>query len=1134
MGEAALSFRSALAHARQAARERWSSNADVPAYLLAVLGTVFAFAVTTALEPLLQAVTLPPFIAAIILAAWVGGFRPGLLATALSVAGAGYLFFRFNAAGAASADALRLSLLGGVGLLSSWMSGSLGRARREAEEHSYQLEEQAVEMELQAADLETANQELAESVKRAMEAEQRHRELVEGLEAVVWEGDPVTGRFTYASPQAETLFGYPATRWVEDPQFLSKLVHPDDRDAVTRFRSGVAAGVDEQEIEYRVLSSDAKVLWVRESAALRGFNGTSRLYGLLVDITAHKSSERRFSAAQAVSQVLASSQDLLTAAPRLLEAVGDGLGWDVGLFWEKTNDDKLHCLTTWRADGASDGAIEHQSRTFAFARGEGLLGEVWESGKPRWSTDFQRERAEVRSRAAVLDGLHASCAFPVMSAERFIGVVEFFCHQPVEANDDSVAMMISIGSQIGQFAERRRAETQLLESAHEMRALISAMTDVVLVLDADGKYITIAPSGDSLLYRPADALLGKRLHEVFDKPQADFFLGEVQKALRFGTPVSVDYSLRIRDRTVWFTGTVSPMTRDRVVWVARDVTQKREAERQLVERSRFLALEAEIATIVTEETSLHDILQLSCEAIVRHFDSVFARVWVYEKADRVLVQESSCGAQTPFDEEFRRTPLGTGLIGMIAQDRAPHLTNEVLNDPRTRIRDWARASGVNGFAGYPLLAGDELLGVVATYSRQRLSENAITALRSVSDRMALVIQKHRAEKALQQSEDQLRQAQKMEAIGQLAGGVAHDFNNLLTVISSYSTMALEDLEASNPMHADILEIHKAAHRAAALTRQLLAFSRKQVLEPRVLDLNDVVINLDRMLQRLIGEDINLVLSLDKHLGYVSADPGQVEQVIINLAVNARDAMPEGGRLNIETANIELDEDDGNRHIGAEPGAYVMLAVSDTGKGMDPETLERAFEPFFTTKEQGHGTGLGLSTVYGIIKQSGGDVWVYSEVGHGTTFKVFLPRLTEEGELTPFHTGEHRVPKRGTELVLLVEDDESVRTLAARVLRDQGYVVLEAPDGAAALEMADSAPSIDLVLTDVVMPKMSGRALGEGLAARHPKIRTLFMSGYTDDEVVRRGILDARTAFLQKPFTPASLAAKVREVLDSNG
>jgi len=394
----------------------------------------------------------------------------------------------------------------------------------------------------------------------------------------------------------------------------------------------------------------------------------------------------------------------------------------------------------------------------------------------------------------------------------------------------------------------------------------------------------------------------------------------------------------------------------------------------------------------------------------------------------------------------------------------------------------------------------------------------------------VITPRKRAEEALRKSENQLRQAQKMEAIGQLAGGVAHDFNNLLTAILGFSEMGLAGLPEGDPLAGDLKEVVKAGQRAAALTRQLLAFGRRQVLQPRMLDINDSVADIAKMLKRLIGEDIDLVTRLDPQIGRVHADPGQIEQVVMNLAVNARDAMPEGGELIIETADTELDETYLKGHPWATPGPFVMLAVTDTGTGISEEVKAHLFEPFFTTKDVGKGTGLGLATIYGIVKQSGGQISVYSERGKGTSFKIYLPRV--EGQVQPKVAPPAPRTMRGSETILLVEDDESVRALAGSVLRKNGYALIVANNGVEGLEAADRhSGAIDLAITDVIMPNLRGQDFARLLSERRPNTKVLFMSGYTDASIHHRE-LAPDIPFLQKPFTGERLLLKVREVLES--
>jgi signal transduction histidine kinase/CheY-like chemotaxis protein len=422
---------------------------------------------------------------------------------------------------------------------------------------------------------------------------------------------------------------------------------------------------------------------------------------------------------------------------------------------------------------------------------------------------------------------------------------------------------------------------------------------------------------------------------------------------------------------------------------------------------------------------------------------------------------------------------------------------------------------------------------IQAIEREAFNQEHTAAMRMAANLAAVAIENVRLFERERKHEEQLRQSQKMEAVGRLAGGVAHDFNNLLTAILGYSQLMQARLDQASPLHREVEEIQKAGQRAASLTRQLLAFSRKQVLQPKVLDLNTVVTDIDKMLARLIGEDIEMIAFPDPKLGRVKADPGQIEQVIMNLAINARDAMPQGGKLIIQTSNVTLEDSyTSKRSLNLKPGPYVMLAVTDTGYGIDKKILPHIFEPFFTTKEQGKGTGLGLSTVYGIVNQSGGDIWVETDTGRGTTFKIYLPRVDNPAEEQ--QASEQRESLFSvSETVLLVEDEDVVRNLVREILMMNGYNVLQAANGREALPICEQhVGPIHLMLTDVVMPQMGGRELAERVASLRPEMKVLFMSGYTDDAIVHHGVLDSGIAFIQKPFTPDSLARKVRDMLDS--
>jgi two-component system, cell cycle sensor histidine kinase and response regulator CckA len=406
----------------------------------------------------------------------------------------------------------------------------------------------------------------------------------------------------------------------------------------------------------------------------------------------------------------------------------------------------------------------------------------------------------------------------------------------------------------------------------------------------------------------------------------------------------------------------------------------------------------------------------------------------------------------------------------------------------------------------------------------------VPSVRAIVNNFRDITERKQVEEALQKTEDQLRHAQKMEAVGRLAGGIAHDFNNLLSVVLSYADILLDGDNRADT-NSELKEIRKAGLRAAELTQQLLAFSRQQVLEPQVVNLNEILSSIQGMIRRVVGEDIELRVVPTRDLWRTRVDPGQIEQVLLNLVVNARDAMRKGGALTLETDNVVLDQAYADAHVGAKAGPHVMLAVSDTGGGMDRATQDRIFDPFFTTKDKGKGTGLGLATAFGIVKQSGGSIWVYSEPGKGTTFKVYLPQTESPAGKRGSDTQPPEAPG-GTETILVVEDDASVCQVTCTILRLQGYEVLEANSGTEALRLAETTPGIQLVLTDVVMPKMSGRELALQLLKKQPQLKVLYVSGYTENSIVHHGVLDEGVEFLQKPITPGALKRKVRAVLDS--
>jgi GAF domain-containing protein/CheY-like chemotaxis protein len=560
----------------------------------------------------------------------------------------------------------------------------------------------------------------------------------------------------------------------------------------------------------------------------------------------------------------------------------------------------------------------------------------------------------------------------------------------------------------------------------------------------------------------------------------------------------------------------------------------------------------------TRQGRLETLLEITCElSRIQSLDSLLERI--AGACGRLLSAEAvalrlaegeelvTAADWGDGDEAFptRRLRLGESLSGRVAVSGQPLLVQDPASDPRAigAHRDAWRRLGYRAFLGVPARAGERVIGVLAVLTRRAagFSPEDVAIATAFASQAAVALENarllHETQRAyvdLSQTQAQLAHAQKMEAVGRLAGGIAHDFNNLLTVILGRTDLLLRTLKPGDPLFRGIELVRSTAGRAADLTRRLLAFSRKQVLQPAVLDLNAVIKGLEPMLGRLIGEDISLLTRLDPELGPVRADPGQLEQVIMNLAVNARDAMPAGGRLTLQTANVEIDAAFARRHVGARPGPHVMLAVSDTGTGMTPEVQAHLFEPFFTTKETGKGTGLGLATVYGIVSQSGGCIAVETAPGRGTTFHIYLPRAEERAAAPSVGAAPDPAP-RGTETILLVEDEEGVRELARDILRAHGYTVLEARHGGEALLTCERHPGpIALLLSDAVMPQMSGRELAARLAPLRPEMKVLYISGYTDDATVRHGVLDSSVALLQKPFTPDMLLRKVRDILDAPG
>jgi two-component system, cell cycle sensor histidine kinase and response regulator CckA len=878
-------------------------------------------------------------------------------------------------------------------------------------------------------------------------------DLIQDLDAIVWEAEADGVRFTFVSRRAEELLGYPVQQWLAEPDFWAgRLVHPDDRIWAPAFCRRASEEGRDHRFEYRAVAADGRVVWLRDIVrVVRGADGRRHLRGVMFDITEQKraeealrESEQRFrSLIENISDIIVvvdAEQRLRYLSPSA-ERV---LGYPVDAMLGRA----LHEFVHPEDMPALDARIR------------------------RWLLAGSGETSAARFQAR--DG---SWRFLQVSGR---------AHEFADDGPTAVLAARDVSEQTRSDAELRR------QRAYFVR-LFEDSPEAIVLLDEADRVLRINHEFSRLFGYDADEAAGRPITDlVVPQERREESLALSRRAAR-GERVGLETVRRRRDGGLVEVSILAvPVEVDgggvQVYGIYRDISAWRRAEAAL------------------HESELH---------MRSLLEGVRAVVWERD-AESLEFRYVSPGVERI---------LGYPLEQWYAD--AAHWTATLHPDDRARVR--------------ACLAG-------ATNSREATieyraidSDGATVWLRDMvhvvregdgqPGRLRGVTLDITDEKSL---EEQLRQAQKMEAIGRLAGGIAHDFNNVLTAIQGHAQLLFEGLEEQSPLREDAEEVRRAATRAASLTRQLLAFSRRQILKPEPLDLNGIVAGVEKMLRRVIGEDIDFEATLAPDLGRVSADPGQIEQVLLNLAVNARDAMPRGGRLWITTSNTVLGEEITSRYVHpGRPGPYVQIQVGDTGSGMPPEVRERVFEPFFTTKEQGKGTGLGLSTVYGIVKQSSGYIFVASEEGQGTTVDIYLPILDDpDAAAQPAEEqGTVAAGSKGSDTVLVVEDEDAVRALVGRVLRKQGYEVIEAPNGRAALRLAElHGERIRLVVTDVVMPEMGGRELAEQLRRARPELRFLFMSGYTDDAAVRRDIADGHTYFLEKPFSPTVLARTIHEAL----
>ena len=818
--------------------------------------------------------------------------------------------------------------------------------------------------------------------------------------------------------------------------------------------------------------------------------------GIAVDITQRKRSERYLKAEQEVTSILTECKNLEEAGPRVLQTIAECLRWEVAVLW--TIDQKANVLRrmhTWNAAWANASFIEALNQKMVVGPGMGIAGRTWSAGEPVWEPGFPIELPMTGSFSTTREGLRGGFGLPMRLGTELVGVIEFYNPEIRKPDALLLATLDNVGSQVSQFCERRRTEIALRSSEVQFRQLADAMPQIVWTAKADGKidYFNERAYQFAECSREDDPEMTwcaivhhddrPRLHDTW------------ARSLSTREPFEIEVRLIERNtgRHRWFlfraiAGTDAEGEFTRWYGTGTDIDdQKRSLEELRVSEERFrkLVMALPAAVYTTDPNGL-----------ITLFNEHAVGLWGRRPK---LGKDRWCGAWTLLRTDGSPVPLEEGPMAVSLRE------------------------------GYGV-RGEETIIVRPDGSKSSVLQNP-ELLRSAAGEVVGAVNMVMDITQMKLLEEQFRQSQKMEAVGLLAAGVAHDFNNLLTIITGYSELLIHRMQIGDSGQEPMREICKAADRAAGLTRQLLAFGRKQILSPVVLDLNSLLTEIEKMLQRLIGADIEFAAVLQPGLGTVKVDPGQIEQLIMNLVVNARDAMPTGGHLTIRTSDVVLSETQVRQHSDLPPGPYVLVAVSDSGIGMSDATKERIFEPFFTTKEIGKGTGLGLATVFGITKQSGGFIEVESVLGSGSTFRIFFPQIREEAQSKKTASAQIKMP-RGGETILLVEDEDSLRELARVVLESSGYKVLSTRDGAEAMKVCrDHEDAIQLLFTDVVMPKMSGRQLADLLAAARPDMKVLYMSGYTDDTIVRHGIEDAATNFLFKPFTPVTLAQKVREVLD---
>jgi two-component system cell cycle sensor histidine kinase/response regulator CckA len=930
-----------------------------------------------------------------------------------------------------------------------------------------------------------------ELIDQLKSSESKYRSIFDNAVEGIFQTTP-DGRFISANWALARMYGF------KDPQdLIEKLtdigtqlyVDPGQREALL---AALQAEDVVSNLEFEVVRADGRTIWLRENVRAVRDESNRLLYleGTVEDVSDHWWAEQRRRLQYATARVFNEAASLAEARPKILQTICEIVDWDLGAVWDvNAGQQCLECDEIWHTPEVDVADFEKANSNTTYPLGHGLAGEVWRTGEPKWIPNLAAETSFPNAAIAVKAGMGSAFGIPIKVRGEVQHVLEFFSPKISLPDPELLQTLSAISNQLGHLIERKAGEEALRASEMRKAAIVLSALDCIISYDAAGAITEFNPAAERMFARTQSEVLGRRIDEVI-LPED---LREFERAafgLKEGGANGLGHGRRFELVAMRADGSEFPaeVALNRItvegspMYTAylRDISERKSAER----------VTSELAAVVANSNDA--IVSCTLDGVIRSWN---------DGAEKIFGYSAEEAAGRPLHMLMPADRLDEFPQMLLAVQRGESLSNYET----VRLRKDGRKINVS-VTDSPIRGEG---GTVAGVS---------SIARDITERKRL--------------EEELLQSQKMEAVGRLAGGIAHDFNNILTAILGYSDLLITQIDERHWMWKHLNEIRKASDFASSLTHQLLAFSRRQPLFPRVFCINDSVRNIEKMLQRLIGERIRIRTDLNAEIGRVKADPTQLEQVLLNLSVNARDAMPDGGTLTIGTADITYFLDDFVSANEMSAGEYVKLTISDTGVGIPPDVIKHVFEPFFTTKEKGQGTGLGLATCYGIVKQSGGYISVDSTVGSGTTFVIYLPRVEESGELASSRKEIGLLPG-GSETILYVEDELTVRSLTAHVLRRLGYTVLEAADGEQARAMVEnlSGKEIDLLFTDVVLPDFNGRELSDWVHREIGSLPVLFCSGYIDDNLLKRHGLGEESAFLQKPFTPSDLARKVRQVMD---